>query len=606
MPLAPGSKLGHYEILAPIGVGGMGEVYRSRDSRLHRDVALKIILRESSRDSERIRRFEQEARAAGTLSHPNVCAIYDLGTHEGSPFVVMELLEGETFRQVLQSGAVPLRKALGYLAQAAEGLAAAHAKGIVHRDLKPENLFVTREGRVKVLDFGLAKLTAAEVSAPIPMGDTTPLNTMTSPGAILGTTAYLSPEQIRGESADARADIFALGIVLYEMLTGRRPFDGRSSADVMSAILNQDAPELSTLCPAAPPQLAWLVRRCLAKIPDRRVQTSLDVRNELEDLLRELQLGSSTDATAERKTAEPVERQFVLTAAHVRQLSVRNPRLIGYPLTYIDNGLESETLVVFCHGVGGDHRWFEASVRSLPYRAVSVSLAGFAPGDTYRPVLAFDDQSQLLRILLAELVRVCRPARTVLVGYSAGADQFLRMLESDQGFSVEIAGLVALGTNVSLETCFVSMLYAKMDAVNPDEILKTLKSLGEGITSLTGWLGLQAYISQTFQKFGSDLEPLKRYSAELIAPFEAGGDPLPGWYRTATERIPSVRFVFSDGEAAPAEAVLKRHLEQNVLGDGFTEDSYVTEPVAHGRLPEPAIAHRYIESVIAELTARQG
>lgn len=437
------------------------------------------------------------------------------------------------------------------------------------------------------------------------MGETTPLYSMTSPGAILGTTAYMSPEQVRGEPADARADVFALGIVLYELLTGRRPFDGRSSADVMSAILNQDAPAVSTLCPTAPPQLAWLVRRCLAKAPDRRVQTSLDVRNELEALLRELELGGSADAAADRRTSEPAERQFMLTAAHVRQLSVRNPKLIGYPLTYIDNGLESETLVVFCHGVGGDHRAFEASVRSLPYRAVSVSLAGFAPGDTYRPVLAFDDQSQLLRILLAELVRVCRPVRTVLVGYSAGADQFLRMLDSDQAMSVEIAGLVALGTNITLETCFVSRLYAEMDAVDPDGILKALKSIGEGVTSLTGWLGLQVYISQTFQKFGSDIEPLKRYSAELIAPFEAGGDPLPGWYRTATERIPSVRFVFSDGEAAPAEAVLKRHLEQDVLGERFTEDSYVTEPISHGRLTESVIANRYIESVIAELTAKR-
>jgi len=606
MTLSRGSRLGPYEILAPLGAGGMGEVYRARDSRLGRDVALKVIPRESSRDSERIRRFEQEARAAGTLSHPNVCAVYDLGSHEGSPFVVMELLEGETLREILYGGAVPLRKALDYAAQAAEGLAAAHAKGIIHRDLKPENLFVMKDGRVKVLDFGLAKLMGGEVSAPGPMAERTPPGTMTSPGAILGTTAYLSPEQVRGESVDARTDVFSLGIVLYEMLCGRRPFDGRTSADVMSAILHQEAPALATVRPDAPPQLAWLVRRCLAKDPDRRVQTSLDVRNEAEDILHELETGGTADSSAERKTAEPVERQFVLTAAHVRQLSVRNPRLIGYSMTYLDNRVGSETLVVFLHGVGGDHRRFESSVRSLPYRAVALSLAGFAPGDTYRPVLAFDDHSQLLRILLAELVRECRPARTILVGFSAGADQFLRMLDSDEGVGVDIAGLVALGTNISLETCFVSRLYAKMDAVNPDGILQALKSLGEGITSLSGWLVAQTYISQTFMKFNSDLEPLSRYSAELIAPFEGGGDPLPGWYRAATERIPSVRFIFSNEEAGPAEAVLARHLEQNVLGDRYTEGSYVTEPVAHGRLPEPELANRYIESVVAELMAMKG
>jgi len=603
MPLEPGSRFGPYEVLAPLGAGGMGEVYRSRDSRLNRDVALKVIPRESSHDSERIRRFEREARAAGTLSHPNVCAVYDLGLHEGSPFVVMELLEGETLRETLQNGAVPLRKALAYAAQAAEGLAAAHAKGIVHRDLKPENIFVMKDGRVKVLDFGLAKLTGAEVSAPAPAaaGETAPPNTITSPGVILGTVAYMAPEQIRGSAVDARADVFALGVVLFEMLTGRRPFDGRTSADVMSAILHQEAAPLATLRPDAPPQLAWLVRRCLAKDADRRVQTSLDVRNELEDLLRELELGTSADSPAGRKTAEPVERQFLLTAAHVRQLSARNPRLIGYPMTYIDNGRESDTLVVFLHGVGGDHRRFEPSVRNLPYRAVAVTLAGFAPSDTYRPTLGFDDHSQLMRILLAELVRECGPARTILVGFSAGADQFLRMLVSEEGMGIDVAGLVALGTNVTLEACFVSRLYAKIDAGNLEGIVASLKSLGQEVRSLPAWLLLQTYISQTFMKFGSDLEPLKRYAAELIAPFEGGGDPLPGWYRAATERIPSVRFVFSDAEAGPAEAVLARHLEQNVLGERFTDGSYVTEPVAHGRLPESAIVNRYVESVVAEL-----
>jgi len=604
MPLTPGSRLGPYEILSPLGSGGMGEVYRGRDSRLGRDVALKVIPGETSHDSERIRRFEQEARAAGTLSHPNVCAVYDLGSHDGSPFVVMELLEGETLRRLLQGGGIPLRKALGYLAQAAEGLAAAHAKGIVHRDLKPENLFVTRNGRVKVLDFGLAKLTDVGAPAAGPTAETTPAGTLTSPGAILGTTAYLSPEQIRGEPADARADVFALGVVLFEILAGRRPFEGRTSADIMSAILSEEAAPLATVRPDAPPQLAWLVRRCLAKDPDRRVQTSLDVRNELEEVLAQLELDAAPDPAAERRTAEPVERHLSLTAAHVRQLSVRNPRLIGFPMSYIDNGMESETLVVFLHGVGGDHRRFQSSVRILPYRAVSVSLAGFGPGDPYRPTLPFDDHSRLLRIFLSELVRECRPTRTIFVGFSAGADQFLRMLESKEGAGAEIAGLVALGTNVSLETCFVSRLYAAMDSVNPDGVLDTLKSLGAGIMSLSSWLLAQTYISQTFNKFASDLEPLRRYSAELIAPFEGGGDPLPGWYRLATERIPSVRFVFSNEEAGPAEAVLARHLEQNVLGDRYSEASYVTEAVAHGRLPEPETVIRYVESVVAELTAR--
>jgi pimeloyl-ACP methyl ester carboxylesterase len=319
-----------------------------------------------------------------------------------------------------------------------------------------------------------------------------------------------------------------------------------------------------------------------------------------------MELGASMETSAARKTAEPAERQFVLTAAHVRQLSVRNPRLIGFPLTYLDSGAESDTLIVFLHGTGGDHRRFEAAARGLRYRAVALSLAGFAPGDAYRPTLAFDDHSKLIRIFLADIVRECRPARTVLVGYSAGADHFLRMIVSAEGAGVDVAGLVALGTNVSLETCFVSRLYAKMDVGNPDGLLEGLKSIGDEPKSLAGWLVLQTYIAQTFLKFGTELEPLKQYAADLVAPFLGGGDPMPGWYRGATERIGSVRFVFSVAEAGPAEAVLARHLEQNVLGDRFTENSFVTEPIAHAELPTPAIANRYIESVVAEVKARSG
>jgi serine/threonine protein kinase len=603
MRLTPGSFLGPYEIVAPLGAGGMGEVYRGRDSRLGRDVVLKVIADEFSHDSDRIRRFEQEARASGTLSHPNVCAVYDFGRHEGSPYVVMELLEGQNLRVLLRGGAIPIRTALGYMAQVANGLAAAHDKSIVHRDLKPENLFVKKDGQVKILDFGLAKLTG---EAKAEAGERSLAPTMTGSGVMVGTTAYMAPEQIRGEPVDTRIDVFALGVVLYEILTGRRPFEGPTPADIMSAILHEEAAPLGTLCPSAPPQLAWLVRRCLAKDPDRRVQTVRDVRNELEDLLREVELGTSVESSAGLRTSQPVERQFLLTAAHVRQLSVRNPRLIGYPLTYLDNRVESETLVVFLHGVGGDHRRFEASVRALPYRAIAITLAGFAPSDSYRPVLAFDDHSQLIRILLAELVREWAPIRTILVGFSAGADHFLRMIDSDEGVGIDVAGLVGLGTNVNLETCFVSRLYAKMDTGDPDGILETLKSLGAGVRPLTSWLVLQTYMAQTLLKFSSDLEPLHRYSAELIAPFEAGGDPLPGWYRAVTKKIPSVRFVFSDAEAGPAEEVLARHLEHNILGDRFSERSYVTEPIAHVLLPEPALANRYVESVADELNKGQG
>ena len=278
--LDAGATLGPYRILAPLGAGGMGEVYRAHDLRLGRDVAIKVILTELARDPERIRRFEQEARAAGALSHPNVCAIHDIGTHDGAPFVVMELLEGETLRARLDSGPIPVRKAIEYAVQVAHGLAAAHEKGIVHRDLKPENLFLTKDGRVKVLDFGLAKLTRPELLA---QAGEQPASVMTTgSGAILGTVGYMSPEQVRGEATDARSDLFALGAILHELLAGRRAFQGASHVETLHAILNEEPAPLAAGGREIPPALESIVRHCLEKRPEERFQSARDLAFHLE------------------------------------------------------------------------------------------------------------------------------------------------------------------------------------------------------------------------------------------------------------------------------------------------------------------------------------
>jgi tetratricopeptide (TPR) repeat protein len=277
--LASGTALGPYRILAPLGIGGMGEVYRAHDTRLDRDVAVKVILTELARDPDRIRRFEQEARTAGALNHPNVCTILDVGTHGGSPFVVMELLEGETLRERLNAGPVPARKAIDYAAQASRGLAAAHEKGVVHRDLKPENLFVTRDGRVKVLDFGIAKLTCPEVPAAEEQPGTI---TDTATVAILGTAGYMAPEQVLGKTADARSDLFALGSILFELLTGMRAFRGASSIETLHAILNDEPPPLAASGREIPPALEAIVRHCLEKSPEERFQSARDLAFHLE------------------------------------------------------------------------------------------------------------------------------------------------------------------------------------------------------------------------------------------------------------------------------------------------------------------------------------
>ena len=283
MTLAAGTRLGPYEILAPLGAGGMGEVYRARDPRLGRDVAIKVLPASFSQDADRLRRFEQEARAAGLLNHPNVTIVYDIGSVDGSPYVVQELLEGETLRADVAGGRFSPRKAVDYALQIAQGLAAAHDKGIVHRDLKPENLFVTRDGRVKILDFGLAKLTQAEEGS-VPQTNLPTATAGTEPGVIMGTLGYMSPEQIKGRPADARSDIFAFGAILYEMLSGKRAFTGDSAAETMSAILKEDPPDLSVTNQNVSPGLERIVRHCMEKNPERRFQSSRDLAFDLEAL----------------------------------------------------------------------------------------------------------------------------------------------------------------------------------------------------------------------------------------------------------------------------------------------------------------------------------
>jgi len=269
-----GQLLGHYRVLEKIGSGGMGEVYRATDDRLGRDVAIKILQASLATDSDRLRRFEQEARAAAALNHPNIVAVYDVGMHEGSPYIVSELLEGHTLRERLLRGPLSRRQAADFGLQIANGLAAAHDKHIIHRDLKPENLFITRDGRMKILDFGIAKLTAPELTDERSLAT---LTTQTKSGSVLGTVAYMSPEQLRGKSVDHRSDIFSFGTVLYEMLAGHRAFSGETEVDTITAVLREDPPEIRLDGNDVPAAFEQIVRHCLEKEPENRFQSARDL-----------------------------------------------------------------------------------------------------------------------------------------------------------------------------------------------------------------------------------------------------------------------------------------------------------------------------------------
>ena len=309
--LKEGTLIGPYEITGAIGAGGMGEVYRAKDSRLGREVAIKVLPAEFSADPDRLRRFEQEARSAGMLNHSNLLTVYDIGVHEGSPYVVSELLTGETLRERIGGTAIGYRKALEYALQIAYGMAAAHEKGIVHRDLKPENIFITRDGRVKILDFGLAKLLAPST----PSGGKSNLATMdigTQPGVVLGTVGYMSPEQVRGREVDHRSDLFSFGAVLYEMLTGKRAFQRDSTADTMSAILKEDPPDPSSINRNIPAALERIIRHSLEKNPEERFQSARDLAFDLEMVSGISGIATEITSPASRPISTRWKAAFVL------------------------------------------------------------------------------------------------------------------------------------------------------------------------------------------------------------------------------------------------------------------------------------------------------
>jgi hypothetical protein len=315
--LAAGTRLGPYEILSPIGAGGMGEVYRARDSRLGRDAAIKVLPAALAANADRLKRFEKEARSASSLNHPNIVTVYDLGSSEGVSWIAMERVEGETLRALLAGGPIPLRKLLSYATQVAEGLAKAHARGIVHRDLKPENVMVTREGVVKILDFGLAKLTGASPeSGELTQSPTASLGT--EAGVVMGTVGYMSPEQAQGGVLDFRSDQFSFGSILYEMATGKRAFSRASAPETLTAIIRDEPEPLATTAPATPVPLRWIVDRCLAKEPEERYASTKDLARDiarLRDGVTEVSLSAAAIAAAAPAPRRIAHRGLILATA---------------------------------------------------------------------------------------------------------------------------------------------------------------------------------------------------------------------------------------------------------------------------------------------------
>jgi serine/threonine protein kinase len=330
VPIAAGTKLGRYEIRSKIGEGGMGEVYRARDTEIGRDVAVKVLPSTFSADKDRLNRFQQEACAAGALNHPNILILHDIGAHNGSPYVVSELLEGETLRKRIAGTPLAQRRAIDYALQIANGLAAAHEKGIIHRDLKPDNIFITNDGRLKILDFGLAKLTQGDGNQQ--QTDIPTRRVDTDPGVVMGTVGYMSPEQLKGHAVDQRSDIFSFGAILYEMLSAQRAFHAASAAETMSAILKEDPPELSDTNKTVSPALERLVNHCLEKKPEARFHSARDLAFALEAISGSAVSGPTVTTTIASSPQERIRKQlpWILTAVSSLALLVALPFAILY------------------------------------------------------------------------------------------------------------------------------------------------------------------------------------------------------------------------------------------------------------------------------------
>ncbi len=309
--MGPGSRLGPYEIVAPLGAGGMGEVYRARDAKLGREIAVKVLPAAVGDDRGRRQRFEQEARSASALNHPNILTIYDIGEADGALYIAMELVDGKTLRELIASGEpLPTRRLLDLAVQVAEGLSKAHAAGIVHRDLKPENLMVSRDGYVKILDFGLAKLTepvSAQDQSALPTAVAPP----TEPGTVMGTAGYMSPEQASGQPLDFRSDQFSFGSILYEMATGKKAFQRKTGAETLAAIIREEPESLAQAAPAAPAPVRWIVERCLAKDPEERYASTKDLARDLKSVRDHLSETSASGGIAAAAPARPRRNRWL-------------------------------------------------------------------------------------------------------------------------------------------------------------------------------------------------------------------------------------------------------------------------------------------------------
>jgi serine/threonine protein kinase len=578
-------QIGTYLIDGEIGRGGMGVVYKATDSRLGRSVAIKALPPQIEDSPELLARFEREARTLAALNHPNIGGIHGIEEHQGLKYLILEYIDGETLADRIARGPLRVGETLIIGSQIAKGLAAAHDAGFIHRDLKPANVKITSEGMVKVLDFGLARFEPAmkHRAATDEMPTVAPSDTMTTPGTILGTVQYLSPEQARGVDVDRRTDLWALGVVLYECLTGRNPFARKSPAECIAATINED-PDLEALPESTPDEVIALIRRCLRKDARDRQRDAGDCRLVLEDAHEAL----LHEGPATSSVLDITDRRFRISDTLCRNLdrSGFDALLPGWEMRFADNNRDSDVLIVWIPSIGGDHKttaWRDL-IAASPYRMVIVTPVGMEPGVVNRPVVSIENQFALIRALTGDLQLSLNPKKTIVSGFSCGSIMALRCAAGDDSGRL-FDGVLAIDADMQESDCFMTRLFAGLDASSAHDVKKGLHKISSSCESIHEWLVLHQHMIECVDKVKTDFSPLIRQGKDLSVGYEGvhtgAASPFVEFLRDAIKRVGTVRCVFHDSpeNRRMIGEIRIMHLDNQCLGREFTDEVFAFLPV---------------------------
>jgi pimeloyl-ACP methyl ester carboxylesterase len=587
---------GRYHVERELGVGGMATVYLARDIKHDRHVAIKLLRPELSH-SLGPERFLREIRIVAKLQHPHILGLIDSGEADGMLYYVMPYVPGESLRtRLAREGELPISEAVWILREIADALAHAHTNQIIHRDIKPENVLFTSR-HAQVADFGIARaVSEAAASGPI-----------TATGIVVGSPAYMAPEQASSDPMmDHRADIYAFGVLAYEVLTGMPPFTAPSAVQLVAAHMTRAPDPLGRHRPGIPESLEELVLRCLAKRPADRFQKADEIVSRLDALLT----GPFSEMIGTTQEHAVAPSKFRIAEGLARRLDRQafDPRMVGDSMEYLDNHARSDTLVCFLPALGLDAGEYEEHLRVLPWRCVAVTPFSHEPMRHRRYTLSLNDHFTLLRHFLRHTTDRTGAKRVIFAGFSSGADAVMRFAAARPGGGARIDGILSLGCNISLDTCFVSGMLARMSSRHPERLLADLRAVGETMSELDSWLTFHTYLVAMLRKFRSAVDPLRSLAREIVRPFEEGGDsPFITWYREASANVRGVRCVFEDNErhrTFVSDLLLSQSTTKR-LGDRYREDSIVIESdAAHFDLERPEVVQKHLEALITALDAQ--